>query len=361
MPAVKVDKEFRSLIPPLSDEELGQLEKNILADGCRDPLAMWGDLVLDGHNRLKICERHSLPYDTKGVYLEGREAAKVWIIRNQFGRRNLAPFQRAELALKLEPLITERGKEKKRKGGKSKVPQVSVEPIDTQKELAKSAGVSHDTIHKAKVIAEKAPEETKAKLRKGETTINAEYKKINQAQKRETQRKVSLEESKTGKFPVIYADPPWSYSNTGLTGAAADQYPTMATDDICNMPVKDKATKAAVLFLWSTNPLLPDALRVMKAWGFEYKTNFCWVKDKATGIGFYCRGKHELLLIGTRGSFMPKEIAKPESVVMAKRRKHSQKPDEFYDLIESMYDGPFLELFARQNRKGWKAWGNEVV
>lgn len=161
-----------------------------------------------------------------------------------------------------------------------------------------------------------------------------------------------------GKYQVIYADPPWEYSNSGISGAAANHYQTMATEDIANMPVP--AAENSVLFMWVTNPLLEDALRVLNAWGFSYKTNMVWIKDKA-GQGFYVKGQHELLLICTKGSFTPDSSLYVRSVVEAPRQEHSEKPEVFYEIIEKLYPKRnYLELFARNKRKGWTSYGNEL-
>jgi len=136
---IEIDEELAGLIPPLTDEERQQLEANILADGCRDPLAVWAeeDILLDGHNRYRICQQHDVPFDVREVSLPNRDAAKRWIILNQFGRRNLTPYQRAELALKLEPLIAVQAREKQRDGGTQKVPQNSAEAVETRVELGR--------------------------------------------------------------------------------------------------------------------------------------------------------------------------------------------------------------------------------
>ena len=185
--AIHLDDDFSGLIPPLTNEERQQLEANILADGCRDPLAVWAeeDILLDGHNRYRICQQHDVPFDVREVSLPDRDAATRWIILNQFGRRNLTPYQRAELALKLEPLIAARALEKQRDGGTQKVPQNSAEAVETRVELARVAGVSRDTISKAKVIAAKATEEVKEKLRSGELSINAAYRGIKKTEQQE--------------------------------------------------------------------------------------------------------------------------------------------------------------------------------
>lgn len=184
MQEIKIDDEFRALIPPLTTDERAQLEENLTHDGCRDPLVVWRGLLVDGHNRFEICRKNRIEFSTKELTeISSRELVQVWIIRNQFGRRNLSHAQRAELALKLEPLISLRAKENLIASGGDKKSglQKSVDPIekfDTQKELAKIAGVSHDTIHKMKTVLAKGDDETVAAVRAGETTVNAAYKDI---------------------------------------------------------------------------------------------------------------------------------------------------------------------------------------
>ena len=178
---IRIGAEIQTLIPPLTEQERGLLEASIVAEGCRDALMVWHGLLLDGHNRYEICERHGIAYTTREVTgIESREEAMLWVIRNQLGRRNLTNYQRAELALKLKPLIAEKAKENQSlsMGRGVKGPQNSANLIDTREELAKAAGISHDTIHKASVIAERASEEVKEQLRAGDTSINQEYKKL---------------------------------------------------------------------------------------------------------------------------------------------------------------------------------------
>lgn len=166
-----------------------------------------------------------------------------------------------------------------------------------------------------------------------------------------------------GIYSVIYADPAWEYRNSGLMGSAESHYMTMPTADICALPIPQRSADDAVLFLWATNPLLPDAMQVLKAWEFEYKTNFVWIKDRSTygKLGFYNYGRHEILIIATRGSMLPRCKPLPDSVLPYPKTEHSRKPTEIYDLIETMYpEERYLELFARSRRDGWQAFGNEV-
>lgn len=167
-----------------------------------------------------------------------------------------------------------------------------------------------------------------------------------------------------GKFPLIYADPPWRYEHPPI-GASnrsiENHYPTMTLEQICALPVHECAADNAILFLWATAPKLAECFDVINAWGFTYRTCMVWVKDKI-GMGYHARNQHEILLIAKKGELSPPEPSdRPSSVVNAPRNEHSAKPEVFYDLIERMYpDLPKVELFARSRRDGWDAWGNQA-
>lgn len=177
---------------------------------------------------------------------------------------------------------------------------------------------------------------------------------------------IELEARKLGQFAVIYADPPWRYTAPPMGGSnrsIENHYPTMDLAEILAMDVASIAYEDAILFLWATAPQLPNCLEVVKAWGFEYKTNMVWDKVKI-GMGYYVRGQHELLLICRRGNLpLPAETARPSSVVRCERGEHSEKPVEFYDIIDRMYPAvEKLELFSRETkpRPSWTFWGNQV-
>ena len=219
-----------------------------------------------------------------------------------------------------------------------------------------------DLDKKTSALAQKLvdlPEEQFEAVKSGEATMSVA---IRQAAK---QRAASTPTPSlpTGIYDVIYADPPWAYDNQiPQWGPTSLHYPEMELDKIkaLELPVADNS----VLFLWVTNPMLDSALEVVDAWGFEYKTNMVWVKTelKRPGSGFYVRGRHELLFICTRGSKVPDQRGKEPigSVMEAPVGEHSAKPHIFYNIIETMYPGGnYLELFARNKRDGWTAWGNE--
>jgi phage N-6-adenine-methyltransferase len=178
---INIDSEFKGLIPPLTSDERQELERSLLAEGCRDALVLWGDTLIDGHNRFEICTRNNIPFKTVQKEFADRRSAIEWIILNQFGRRNLPSHERARLALRLKPVIAEKAKENQYSGVNQyteSLSQNSVKPsarIDTQKELAKIAGVSHDTIAKVEKIEKSAPEPIIEASRKGEISVNAAY------------------------------------------------------------------------------------------------------------------------------------------------------------------------------------------
>jgi N6-adenosine-specific RNA methylase IME4 len=165
------------------------------------------------------------------------------------------------------------------------------------------------------------------------------------------------------KYQVIYADPPWSYSNkkTGgsLSRGALANYNTMPLVDIKNMRIP--AAKDSVLYLWATVPLLPEAFEVMKAWGFTYKTTITWRKIMSTGMGYWYRGQCEHLLFGIKGKIKAFRMQKP-NFIQCKAARHSEKPEEFRQLIEAstLHLSDKLEMFARKSTVGWDVFGNEV-
>lgn len=171
-----------------------------------------------------------------------------------------------------------------------------------------------------------------------------------------------------GEFPVILADPPWlfkNYSKKGEKKNANQHYECLPTTQIAALPVRKLAPKVGALFMWATFPMLKDAFLVMEKWGYEYRAAAPWAKQSKTGRtwafggGYIFRATSEILLVGCRG----KPTRKSKSIrnlIVAPVREHSRKPDVTFEMVEALYDGPYLELFARQARPGWKRWGKEA-
>lgn len=181
-----IDPEFRDLIPPLNEEELKLLEASLVADGCESPLIVWNGMIVDGHNRYAICRKHEIPFAIQEKDFSSRDDAMLWMLRNQLGRRNLNPYQRSELSLKFEPLLKAEARIRQATSTGGDEPQLTQNSAEagtkgeTRKQLAKLAGVSHDTIKKVKKLRECADEETKGRLRRGEVTINKAYNELMQ-------------------------------------------------------------------------------------------------------------------------------------------------------------------------------------
>src|SRR2546425_2092624 len=173
------------------------------------------------------------------------------------------------------------------------------------------------------------------------------------------------------KFGTILADPPWRFSNR--TGKMAPEhrrltrYSTMTQQDILELPVTQVAAEKSHLYLWVPNALILEGLEVMKRWGFTYKTQLVWFKVRKDagpdrrGVGFYFRNVTELVLFGVRGSLRTRSAGRREpNIVVSRKREHSRKPDELYEIIERCSPEPYLELFARHVRPGWYQWGDDV-
>lgn len=383
-----ISSDFKELIRPLNEEEYAALEKSIIEEGCRDRLVMWNGFIIDGHHRYQICQEHNIEFKTINLELEDKERVKLWIINNQLARRNL---NKEEFTYFLGEKYHQT---KKFSGEHGEVGQS--DPLRTSERVAQEhEGVSERTVRRAagytnavNTVDENVGKGTKDKILSGKIKATKNAVIALSREEPEKQRKViekaienpkipidvlkyeiTREENKekakqqpipNDKFTVIYADPPWRYSNATQNRKVENHYPTLTLEQIkeLNIPANDNA----VLLLWSTAPKIQEALDVMKNWGFVYKSQFVWDKE-IIGMGYWVRGQHELLLIGTKGWFPPPE---PEdrysSVIREKRTEHSKKPDIVYEMIEKMFpDEKYLELFARQQYNcNWTIWGNEL-
>jgi N6-adenosine-specific RNA methylase IME4 len=374
------------LFPMLPEAELAALAESIKANGLRQPIVLCDERVLDGRNRQRACALAGVA-PTFVQFIGGNPWQYVWDLNAE--RRHLEPGQKGALAVQFYDHSEAWKAERKRlddeanaaravaaknqhaaKGGGASIDAPPPKEPKKKKKKAKrksaliaaSAKVSQATIERAQALKEIAPGLFEAVCR-GEITLNKALTQIKRAKRVEkiaeiTMRPVSpLEEERPSA--VIYADPPWSYENTASVGAVADEYPTMPLAEICAMKVP--ATSDAVLFLWATSPLLPEALQVITAWGFTYKGSMIW--DKGHGTGNWVLNAHELLLIAVRGDMpCPKAENRPLSVVRARKGEHSAKPDEFAALITRMYpEFEPLELFGRKPRPGFRVWGNQAA
>ena len=251
---------YREAIIRLTDNERAQLEENLLRDGIRDPLVVWNDILIDGHNRYNIARLHNLEFTTVEMAFDSRDAVKIWIADNQFGRRDLTVYERSLLAIKIKPSIAVLAKERQGERNDLNIVknscQSSEEPAPVSKsksarenktdyQVAQKAGVSEDTIRKVERIEQQATPEIKAALRTGDMSINAAYNKVQQAARKEDiQRQVDEIEQRAiekpdGLFDVIVIDPPWGYVREAHHGSfdaqgrrCTNPYPEMTQDEL---------------------------------------------------------------------------------------------------------------------------------
>lgn len=363
------------VMPPLSADEYEELKADILARGVLVPVEYdEHNNVLDGHHRVQICNELGITEWPRVVRLGLSEAGKLTHARQlNLARRHLDRDQK-------RALIAQQLRE---------TPQLS------NRQIAESLGVDHKT-----VAAERDELVATGEIPQLDKTIGADgrertttperpgaYRYIDDSPEgrkavKESAKVVRAEETQQRReerierigamanptpmlpvlrFPVVYADPPWRYEFAESESRAIEnQYPTMSLDEIRALDVAGMSTDDAILFMWATSPKLAEAMSVIEAWGFTYRSSAVWVKPQL-GMGYYFRQQHELLLVATRGDMpAPAPADRPRSVVTADRLEHSAKPAEFAEAIERMYPTlPRIELFCRSPRDGWAVWGNQ--
>tara|TARA_Y100000310_G_scaffold2404_1_gene3118 strand:- start:792 stop:1892 length:1101 start_codon:yes stop_codon:yes gene_type:complete len=363
----------------LPEVDLVDLGDSIEVSGLRHPIMLFEGKILDGRNRYLAC----IDRGTEPKFEEWRGTASeaiTFVWDENSVRRQLTSSQKAACHIKrgqVDERYREAGevavlaaKDRQREGGKKagrSHPAKVTELIPQAKEsglaatqTARAAGTNRKYIEHAQTIQEKAPEKLE-EVARGEKTIPQAMREI---RKEEVREEVRLPSS---KYRVVYADPPWSYGNSGVIGDSDNyghverHYDSMTIPELCAMDVASILEDNAVLFMWVTSPLLSECWPVIKVWGFKYKTSIVWDKD-AHNFGHYVSVRHELLLICTNGSCTPDISELLPSVVKIKRsRKHSEKPCEFRQMIEKMYPhGRRIELFARAKAEGWDGFGNEL-
>ena len=377
---LEIKEEFKKLIPPLTSEEFNQLEQNCLAEGIREAILTWNGFIIDGHNRYEIATKWNLDFQTKSKHFKDELDAKIWMVNNQFGRRNLQDFVKGELMKALEELEKQKGKEKQlqtlKKGIETPVLSIidKTETHNTRNIVAEKLGWSTGKKAQFDVIVKKAPEEVKEKLRTGEVSINQVYQEIKKEEKK-IERDKKIEEVKAKieeenliiedkKYHVIAIDPPWAYEEKGgfssseydaESNRGAVDYPTMTVEQIKKIELPE--AEDCVLFLWTTHAFLRDSFEILEQWGYKYKATLVWDKVKM-GIGRTVRMQVEFCLIGIKGNPIINGSSERD-IITESRREHSRKPEAFYEMVERMCIGNKLDYFSRQNRINWEHYGAE--
>lgn len=373
-----VNPVLNAFIPPLTEGVKQGLEESLKKEGCRDPVVVWKETgyLIDGHHRVEICNRLNIPYRVQELSHKDELDAKIWMLKNQFRRRNLPDFIKGELALELEKLESQKARKRQAcgRGGSLLLQHVAEgsgldEKGTTRDRIGKMVGLSGEQIRRIKKIKEKAIPEDIDALRKGTKQVGSVFRLIQYNEKKE-EAKRKLESLETvqlkefqGVYDVVVIDPPWeigeSFEPSNEAGYLPLQYPTMTLDEIRSLEIP--CADDCHVFMWTTQKFLYEAKNILDNWGLKYVCTFTWVKNggaQPLGLPQY---NSEFFIYARQGSPKFLDTKNFFTVLNAKRRGHSVKPEEFYELLRRVTAGRRLDMFNRREIEGFDYWGNEAA
>jgi N6-adenosine-specific RNA methylase IME4 len=366
---------YLTLLPPLAEGDYNTLKADISERGLIVPIVIdEQNNIIDGHNRLRIAAELNLteiPFDIR-VNLSEEEKQQLALDLN-LHRRHLDKEQRAGFALQMKqqgmsyPQIAEKlGVDPKTvwndvnrtlENSKVELPPTTGKDGKTRPATMPKTSVitrNQREANRAVKMLENAPELPGFAL-----TITDLKREVKRQEKQDRIETVQAAELPLDTFHVLAVDPPWSYGRQGdPTHRAANPYPQMTVEEICAFPVATLAHDDCVLWLWTTNAYMREAYQVADAWGFQVKTILTWVKDRM-GTGDWLRGQTEHCLMAIKGRPVV-NLTNQTTVISGPLREHSRKPDEFFELVNTLCPGKKAELFAREAREGWTVYGNQL-
>lgn len=370
--------ELFALVPEPTKEDFVALKTSIKNNGQHKPIIAWKDtfsgntFIIDGHSRYEICKQLKIEPKIEYKEFESWLGAMKYAIQVNSNRRHLTQLQKVQLALREIEIEKELAKQRKQstlpqkgqKGFQKSMPN-GMDTGNTCDIVSKKTGISSRTVARLKRILDDGSEEIKRDVASGKKSAASAERLIKLAKVHTNP--MSLPD---GKFKIILCDVPYKYD---YEGEGAPNYPTLSEEEIIGLkdmhgkPVTDLFAADAIIFFWAPMPKLEEALRILHAWGFSYKTAIVWSKEKEGisqhGTGHYVIATCELVLIATKGRpGIPLPENRPLGILRAARtRIHSEKPELLRHWIEKMYPREkYLELFARVAAKGWTAWGNQL-
>lgn len=348
--------ELANLFPLMTDDAINTLATNIRENGLLEKIVLYDGKILDGRNRFMACLRAGVTPEFEQY--QGNDPLQ-YVISLNLHRRHLNESQRAVIAERLANMTVGNisgSNQHERKAAK-------MPDSISQAEAAKMLNVSERTVRNIKAVKESRPELIE-QIVSGKLTAGKAYKETQREEKLATIKEIA-EQKKVNPLEtiipeLILADPPWRYDFAETANREIEnQYPTATLDEIKKH--KPETADNCILFLWATAPKLVEAMAVIEAWGFTYKTHAIWDKVKI-GMGYWFRGRHELLLVATKGKAEPPvDEQRVSSIFTEPRQGHSQKPECVYQWIETTFPHlNKLEMYARIKREGWYARGNEL-
>ena len=358
--------QFANIFPLMEGEEFTDLVTDIKNNGLIEPIALHEDKILDGRNRYNACQKAGV--EPKFYQWKGADALE-WVMSKNLKRRHLNPSQRAIIGARYEQAFAVEAKKREQAGQQAggyarhgNFSRVEILPpsIKARDQAGRVVSVSGRMVSDAKKIINENPGIVET-IMKGEKTISEVKREIKRTHDVDVARQTpKLETYVEGqKFKVVLIDPPWSVEDEGdinQMGRANPDYATMTIDEIEKLPIGDIADKNAHIYLWITNRSLPKGFRLLEKWGFRYVTILTWCKP-SIGIGNYFRNNTEHILFGVRGNLSLLRHDVGTWFEATRGKEHSSKPEEIYKIIESCSPPPYIEIFARTDRKGWATWG----
>lgn len=364
---MKVDEEFKALIKPLEPSERAGLEASIVAEGCRDPIVVWDGIIVDGHNRYEICTANGVEFKTTPIEFADRREARIWIRNNQLHRRNLSDGWRAEYALQNKAELEAVAKETQGRrtdllsNNDKKLPEHR-----TQQTIADQLDWSTGKVAQADYVRKTSPE-TWEKAKAGDLTIGKAYVTAKQEEKkREYKERLDFIASTpavdpVGDYDVIVMDPPWpmqKITRDVRPNQVSLDYPVMQEEELRDLAIP--AAEDCHMWVWTTHKFLPMALRLIDHWGFKYICTFVWHKPggpQPYGLPQY---NCEFALYAHRGNPQFVDTKAFFTAFEAPRGKHSEKPEEFYEVVRRVTGGRRIDMFNRRDIEGFDKWGNEA-
>lgn len=376
--------DIASIFPMMGEEEYQALVQDIRSNGLLEPIWLYEGKIIDGRNRYRACQKLNITPDYRTW--QGSGSPLAFVISLNLNRRHLTSSQKAVVALEVEKHLAQEAR--RQQGRRSDLLQKtakSVRPLHAAQEAGRLVGTNRHYVISAKQISKRAPELLET-VRRGQLTI-PEARQLSRlpADQRENVQTL-VEEGKArnvkdgmrrvrlagqvqaiermtlpkGKYHMLVADPPWPYTkrSSDTTHRGTIPYPSMSIEEIEKLSIGDLAHDDCILWLWTTNAFMADAHRLAQSWGFEVKTILTWAKDRM-GVGDWLRGQTEHCLLAVRGK--PVVMLSNQTTLLRGRvGEHSQKPRDFYRLVESLCPGSKCELFARSRRDGWQTFGAEL-
>lgn len=372
MHELSIDAEFESLIRPLTTDELEHLEESLLHDGCRDPLVVWDEqnILLDGHNRYRICTTNDIEYSIHRISLEDRDAARVWIFKNQCARRNISDDQRAMYAVAIYEIRSKLAKSERAEKA-NEVRHGSLEDDVSSKEkkpkvrqqVADEVNISERKLKNAIALKRNRPDLAE-KVAAGEMKTSKAVREMKLEQLTKSLESVEAVEAKKleGVYDVVVLDPPWQIGWLPRPDARPNQvgleYPLMSDAEIAELelPCADDCH----VFVWTTHSKLPYTFDLLKKWGLKYVCTFVWHKPggfQPIGLPQY---NCEFCVYARMGTPKFVDTKAFSTCFDAPRTGQSEKPEAFYDMLRRTTRGRRIDMFNRRSIEGFEGWGKEA-